>query len=130
MAIGALGRLVFETSDSRILTFSGVSREITSRWADHETIGTKPQSEFLGPGLQSLTFEITVSASLGVRPMEMLREIERMVERGTAHYFVIGNRPVGDAPFRITGSSEAWGHIYNGGRLASAKISITLEEYA
>ncbi len=52
-----------------------------------------------------------------------------MVESGTAEYLVIGARPVGKNPFRLTGSSETWDRIYNKGELAKATMTITLEEY-
>ena len=127
--VGALGSLIFEVSDSRILTFSDLEREISGRWTEHAVIGGKPRPEFLGPGLQGIHLQITLSANLGVRPRNMLDLIARMVETGTAEYFVVGSRPVGQNPFRLTGSSEAWDKIYSGGELAKATVTITLEEY-
>ena len=64
--------------------------------------------------------------------LEQIRayRVEGMVEAGTAEYLVIGNRPVGGNPFRLTGSSETWNTIFNRGELAKATLSITLEEYA
>ena len=46
-----------------------------------------------------------------------------------AETLVIGNRPVGSNPFRLTGSSEAWNTVYNRGELARASMTINLEEY-
>ncbi len=52
MAIGTLGRkIIFEVSDDYMFTFKDMTREITSRWANHEPQGVKPKPEFLGPGL-------------------------------------------------------------------------------
>ena len=46
--IGTFGTaLVFEVSDSRVLTFSGMTREVSGRWTDHEVMGVKPKPEFL-----------------------------------------------------------------------------------
>lgn len=130
MAIGTLGRnIVFEVSDDRVLTFSELTREVTSRWTNHEPQGVKPKPEFLGPGLQTASLTITLSATLGVRPRDVLEAIENMVENGTAETLVIGNRPVGSNPFRLTGSSEAWNTVYNRGELARATLTISLEEY-
>ena len=56
--------------------------------------------------------------------------VERMVERGSAEYLVIGGRLVGRRPFRVTGSSEAWDKVYSRGELAKATLTISLEEYA
>ena len=129
--IGTLGRkIIFEVSDNRVLTFESMSREVSGRWTEHEVLGVKPKAEFLGPGLQSVTLPIYLSAGLGVRPRTVLERVEGMVEAGTAEYLVIGNRPVGGNPFRLTGSSETWNTIFNRGELAKATLSITLEEYA
>ena len=130
MAIGTLGRnVVFEVSDDRVFTFSELTREVTSRWTNHELQGVKPKPEFLGAGLQTASLTITLSATLGVRPRDVLEAIENMVENGTAETLVIGNRPVGSNPFRLTGSSEAWNTVYNRGELARATLTISLEEY-
>ena len=127
MTIGTLGRkIVFEVSDETALILQEMTRETSGRWAIHEAMGAKPKAEFLGPGLQT----IYLSAGLGVRPRSVLEAVEGMVEAGTAEYLVIGNRPVGKNPFRLTGSSETWSTIFSRGELVKAALSITLEEYA
>ncbi len=129
--IGTLGpALIFTVSDDYVFTFDGMTREVSGRWATHETPGIKPRAEFLGPGLQSVSLPITLSASLGVKPRLMLEIIEQMVETGDAEYLILGFRPVGKNRFRITGSSESWDLVYNRGELARAKLTLTLEEYA
>ena len=66
MAIGTLGRnVVFEVSDDRVFTFSELTREVTSRWTNHEPQGVKPKPEFLGAGLQTASLTITLSAEYG-----------------------------------------------------------------
>lgn len=128
--IGTLGnKLVFEVSDDTVMTFQNMSREVTGRWTVHEVMGVKPKPEFLGPGLQSITLPITLSAALGIRPRNVLQTIEQMVESGVAEYLVIGTRPVGKNPFRLTGSSETWDKVYSRGELAKGTVTITLEEY-
>lgn len=128
--VGTLGhRIVFEVSDEKAMLLQDMSREIKSRWTTHETFGSKPKSEFLGPDNQSISMSIYLSSNLGVRPREVMEAIAAMVESGTAERLVIGGRPVGNRPFRLTGSSEAWNTIYNRGELAKATVSVTLEEY-
>ena len=123
--IGTLGRkIIFEVSDNRVLTFESMSREVSGRWTEHEVLGVKPKAEFLGPGLQTISLTIHLSAALGVKPRRILDMVERMVERGSAEYLVIGG------PFRVTGSSEAWDKVYSRGELAKATLTISLEEYA
>jgi hypothetical protein len=128
--IGTLGnKIVFEVSDQKIQTFSDMSRNISGRWATHEVQGEKPRAEFLGAGLQSVELTIRLSAKWGVRPRAVLETIEQMVETGIAEYLVIGSRPVGKNPFRLTAASETWDTVYNKGELAAATLSLTLEEY-
>jgi len=123
------GGIVFTVSGEQVLTFSNMTREIAGRWTAHEAAGVKPRAEFLGPDCQKVNLDITLSASLGVRPRRVLEAIEAMAESGEAEYLIIGSRPVGQHPFRITGSSEAWDTVYSGGELARATVTLTLEEY-
>ena len=129
--VGTLGgKIVFEVNDSVVQTFRDMNREVTGRWAIHEVPGTKPKAEYLGPGLQSISLSVYLSATLGVNPRRVLERIERMVENGEAEWFILGSKPVGRRPFRLIASSEAWDTIYSGGELAKATVNITLEEYA
>lgn len=131
MVVGTLGKqIVFQVNDETALLLQEMSREVSGRWAIHETVGEKPKAEFLGPGLQAINLTIYLSATLGISPRNVLDSIETMVETGTAEYLVIGSRPVGKSPFRLTGSSETWGKIYGRGELAKATVSVTLEEYS
>lgn len=128
--IGTLGKkIVFEVSDDTVMTFQNMSREVSGRWANHEALGVKPKPEFLGPGNQTISLPITLSAALGVKPRAVLETVEAMVESGAAEYLVIGTKPVGKNPFRLTGSSETWDKVYSRGELAKATVTIALEEY-
>jgi hypothetical protein len=129
VAIGTLGSIVFEVSDKKVLTFKGMTRDVSGRWTEHEVMGAKPKPEFLGPGNQKINLPITLSANLGVRPRRVLEMVEAMVESGDAEYLIINCRPVGRHPFRLTSSSETWGDMYRHGELAKANLTITLEEY-
>lgn len=128
--VGTLGRrIVFEVSDDKAMLLQSMTREVKSRWTTHTTFGSKPKAEFLGADNQSVSISIYLSSNLGVRPRKVMESIAAMVESGTAERLVIGGRPVGSRPFRLTGSSEAWNKLYSRGELAKATVSITLEEY-
>ncbi len=130
MAIATLGTsIVFEVTDEKVLTFTEMNRTVTGNWASHAVIGKKPKSEFLGAALQTITFNIVLNAALGVRPRAVLDEIAKMVEAGTAEYFVVGSAPVGKNPWKITSVSETWNTILNKGELMKASLSLSLEEY-
>ena len=130
MAVGNIGRsVVFETSDSRILTFQNFTQIIKGRWASHTRTGEKPARQFLGPEVASLTFTITLSAEHGVQPRTTAENLELLVERGIPQTVVIGGRQVGHAQFVVTEISESWERIYNQGEVVRMTCNITMEEY-
>lgn len=130
MAIGNWGtEIVFSVSERQTLTFQNLSRTVGSDWATHSRIGLKDQSEFLRPKLQQITFSMTLSAKLGVKPRAMLDRLADLAERGAVNTMVIGGRRVGRHQWRLTDVSEAWDTVLNGGELYSATVSVTMQEY-
>lgn len=130
MAIGSWGTgLVFSVSDEMVKTFMNLKRTTSSSWATHSRMGKKDEAEFLRPGLQKITFNMELNATLGVRPRLMLEMLEQSVEKGTVNTFVIGGKRVGSHRWRVTDTSEAWDVILNRGELVKASVSVTMEEY-
>ena len=72
----------------------------------------------------------TLDAQYGVKPREMLANIQRMAEEGTVDYLIIGSDPVGMCLFKLTDASDAWDCVAAGGRLVRCKIDLSFEEYA
>ncbi|WP_088227781.1 phage tail protein [Desulfosporosinus sp. FKB] len=127
--IGYFGDIIFETSDQRILTFSGFKRDVKGRWEKHAVIGKKPVSEFSGPDLDTVTFTVNLNGSYGVKPRDEMERWAQYVSQGFAGVLVIGGRPIGDNLWDVQSVSEAWDTIFNQGELYSGKIDVTLEEY-
>ncbi len=129
--VGNLGeRIIFEVNDKRFLTFSDFKRTVAGRWTLHNSIGDRQAAEFLGPALDKITFQITLLATLGVKPREVLESIEEAVKMGEVNLLVVNGKQVGSGPYRITSMSETWESIFQGGELMQAKLNLTLEEYA
>ena len=91
MAIGSLGGIVFQVSDSAVLTFKGMTREVSSRWVEHEVMGVKPKKEFLGAGNQKINLPITLSAALGVGVSQASGALAQFPEGFT---MIFGKSPV------------------------------------
>ncbi len=128
--VGNFGsRITFQTSDQRILTFSGMTQKVSGKYAKHSIQGQKDRPEFTGPGNRSVSFKIVLNVMLGIRPREVLNSIEAAVESGEAEYLVIGGRPVGNNRFYISSVSEAYDVVLAGGEIASATLNVTMEEY-
>lgn len=130
MAIGNWGtEVVFNVSELSSFTFKDMKRTVGSDWATHSRVGLKDQVEYLRPSLQKMSFTISLDATLGVKPRDIIERMAAMSERGEVHHFVVGCQRVGNYRWRITSIGEAWEKIYNRGELTNAKLDITMEEY-
>ena len=128
--VGNFGsRIVFETSDRRILAFSGMTQKISGKYSKHSVIGKKDRPEFTGPGNRNISFKILLDVSLGVRPSDVMSNIENAVDNGEIEYLVIGGRLIGRNKFYISSVSEAMDVVMSGGEIARATLNISMEEY-
>lgn len=128
--VGNFGnRIIFETSDKKILTFSGLTQKISGKYAKHSVIGQKDRPEFTGQGNRSISFKILLDVSLGIKPREIMDRIEEAVENGETEYMVIGGRPLGRNKYYISSASEAFDVVMSHGEIARATMTISMEEY-
>lgn len=128
--IGNLGKLiVFEVSSDKVLTFTRLQQSVGGRWTTHSPIGSKPQSEFLGPDTRSASLQISLNATLGVRPRDTLTRIENAAENGEHFPLVIGGKRIGNNEWAISKVSESWDVVYGKGELVSCSVGLTLTEY-
>lgn len=128
--VGNFGsKIIFATSDRKILTFSGMTQKISGKYAKHSVIGQKDRPEFSGPGNRSVSFKIMLDVTLGIRPREIMERIEEAVENGEAEYLVIGGRPVSRNKFYISSVSEAFDVVMSHGEIARATVNVSMEEY-
>lgn len=127
--IGALGTIPFEVSEKVIRTFSDFSRTTAGRWTSHEILGRKPKTQFLGPGLDRITFSIRLDVRFGVRPEEEINKLMELARVGKAVPFVIGGKGYGTGLWTIQSVEQTWGHVDNKGKVLIATANLTLEEY-
>ena len=127
--IGTLGEVVFEVSASKVKTFDGMKRSGTGRWATHDIIGQKPVMEYLGPGIEQISFTMRLDVFLGVNPSEELAVLRQMRDTGEAVSFVLEGQPVTDNLWVIESLSEDYPAIDNAGRILVANVDINLKEY-
>jgi phage protein U len=127
--IGYFGDVIFETSDSRILNFSDFTLDCEGRYEVHEVIGKKPKTEFVGPGLNTISFTLNLNGNHGVKPRDEMTRWIVLVNSGQAFSLVLGGRVLGADKWVVKSISEAWDTFFNIGELFSGKIDVTLEEY-
>lgn len=126
--IGSFGDVVFETSDSRILTPSEITRDTASRWTNHEVIAKKPVSEFVGPGLDTVSLTIILNAYFGVNPKEVMDKLLDYCRKGEAYTLIIGTA-IGVDKWKITQVSQMWDVVDKEGKIIAGKVDVTFEEY-
>ena len=118
----------FQTSDSRILTFTDFKRKVSVRTNKHNMIHGKPKLEFLGADLQTVTFRIEINALLGVRPRKTEEKLIQKMNSGYVAPLVIGGKKIlGRA--MVTSISSAYGVVLRKGEVFSMTLDVTMTEY-
>ncbi|WP_339815082.1 phage tail protein [Paenibacillus sp. FSL R5-0928] len=90
--IGSLGPVVFVVSEGAIRTIDEFRRDTSGRWAQHDIIGKKPKKEWLGPGIDSVSFSVQLDARLGLNPRKELDRLTELERAGKALPLIIGRR--------------------------------------
>lgn len=66
MIIGAYGDLVFSVSSQKVSTFDNLSLSASYSTETQEVIGKKPSTYKKGPGLDQLSYDVTLDQTLGI----------------------------------------------------------------
>ena len=120
---------MFNVSHLRVVTPSNISGSTGADWADHEVLGSKTKSQYLGPQLRSYQMDIQLSSSFGVAPRTALDRLQEMSENGEVHYLIIGLAPLSMNKFAIESISDTWDVVGRMGVLMECKVSLTFREY-
>ncbi|WOO34955.1 phage tail protein [Anaerocolumna sp. AGMB13020] len=129
MSVGSYGGIVFQVSKKKIYSFSNFKRTRTAEWKEHSRHGQKAISQFISPGIENITLDIHLNASLGVKPLTVIEKWGKLLETGHHDIFVIGGKQVGKNEWKIESVSEAWNTFLSKGELIAADITVTLSEY-
>lgn len=129
MAVGSYMGRVFTVSSRKIFTPNNLSGSAGSDWANHEIIGRKARSQWVGPKLKSYTLDILLRAQDGVSPRSTLDFFQRAAESRNVDWFIIGGRPISEHPFKLVSVSDEWDAVLGGGQLIECRVSLTIEEY-
>lgn len=130
MLVGFMSDIPFVVSSSCIRTFDDYSRGSGGRWAQHDIIGEKPVLEFLGPDVEKISFTMHLRADQGINPANELEKLRKLRDDGKYFPLVIGSKMVTDNMWVLESLDETvayWGKL---GSMLSAKVTVTLKEYA
>lgn len=126
--IGTLGELPFICSHGKVLTFSGLSRDLSVRWAQHDVIGKKPVLEWIGEELANVTLTIRFDVSLGSPPKEGLLGLKNMMTSRKDHMLIVGGDFLGR--YVIESISEERKFHTGAGECQVAEATIALKEWS
>lgn len=127
--IGNLGPVVFVVSENTMRTFSEFARSSTGRHSVHEILGKKPKSQYIGPGLDTVSFTMRFDVSFGINPRKELDALTELDRQGKAMPLIIGGKGLGTALWVITALNQTWDRIDNRGNVLVATANISLQEY-
>lgn len=127
--VGSLGGITFNVSSRRVLTFDNYSRQGNIKSAEHEIIAEKSHMEFTGLEPEEITFDIQLFSQLNVTPEKKLEALRKMRDTGQVVSFILGNNPVSQNKWMITGLSEKPSYWKRRGKMQVVMVSVTLKEY-
>ena len=129
MQIGTLGEIVFSVSDSVVETINNFVWSGSARYSIHQRHLTHALTEFTGLDPDGITFDIFVSAYLGVDPYAEIVKIWNYERGGTAVPLTIGTHAYGKYRWSIINHKMKAQTFDKRGDITSATISLTLQEY-
>jgi len=127
--IGALGSAVFSVTEKTMQTFDEFSRRNAGRWAKHDVQGQKPLTQWLGPGLDSISFTMRFDVHYGLNPRKELDKLVELERKAKAMALTIGGKKLGVNLWVITSLEENWLSVGKNGELLVATANVSLEEY-
>ena len=127
--IGSFGDLVFSVSNNTVRTFDSMSWDFSTDYATHDRHIKADLLEYMGPGLEGISFSMTFSVFLGVNPLKEIKKLREMVRKGYAERLVIGGKVYGSYKWVMQKGTVDFQRFDNKGNLWAANIKVTLKEY-
>lgn len=130
--IGYFGQDRFEVSSTSVFTPNNdLQRATAGRFEKFNRIGgkLKPLTEFIGPDLDTVTFSVTVNATLGVNPRKILDHWTQLASAGKSDVLVIGNKALGTDQWIVKSATEAWKTLDGQGNVLESTITLVFEEF-
>ena len=128
MKVGSLGPVTFEVSEKKYQSLRDLSWKSAARYSTHSIVGKKAILEYTGVDPDEISFELYLSAYLGVNPDRMLQKLEKMLQLGTRHLFILGTRQIGAGSWVITDLNRVAEHHYKDGTVATYTVKIVIKE--
>ena len=127
--IGYFGDYRFEVSSRCVIPLLSFKRTTTPKKETLDRIGMKALTEYTGSGLDTVSFTIKLNAELGAAPRNELDNWAQIAASGEPYPLVIGGKALGTDLWMLTSAAESWDTIDGQGRVLTAGIDLSFEEY-
>ena len=121
--------IIFSVGESTMRLLDNLTRTNTVRFAQNDILGKKPCREYIGPDIDTLSFDIILKSWWGCKPREELDKLIYLQRDGTLLTFLVGGKAFGRYKWTITSLTERMKHIDNCGNIHQIDCSITMDEY-
>lgn len=130
MTIGYFGGITFSVSSKKIKTIRDLSRNGLADIQSHKRHLEVDLPEFVGRGLESISFNIRLSKYLGVsNPQTDLNKIISYTQNGRPQTLVLGTQKFGSNKWLISKYKVTYEHYDESGNPITFDVSLTLTEY-
>ena len=116
----------FRPAPIRFTPFRGLGRSAPGRYQQHDVVGQKPVLEFIGPGLEQISFDMRFDVGLGINPIAEIDKLRAARDAATIMPLTIGGSFLGD--WIIEDVKDSWDRVDNRGTLLVASVSVSLKE--
>jgi hypothetical protein len=127
--VGCLGDIVFIVSSEQVETISNAQWSGSARYAEHQRHLYHALTEFTGINADTMSFDMHISAYLGVKVMDELVKIWTYERKGTTLPLVLGEKPYGKYRWVIKSHKIKMRYFDGKGNLTDATVSMNLLEY-
>lgn len=129
MKIGSLGGIVFSVDPNKIQTVSNFKQSGSARYGKHQRHCGDTLLEFVGRDADTISFDMTLAAQLGVDVEAELAKIVNAEQSGEALKLVIGKKALGRFKWVITKHTVNFKQLGRDNALIMAEVSVQLSEY-
>lgn len=127
MIVGSYGDVAFEVSQDTVRTVKGLKWSRGAAYSQHKVHGMTAVPEFTGYDSATITFEVQLSAFLGLNPLKELARLDEMRTSKKAYALAFGEDLYGTL-WMLQRMDVTTEYTYKDGTLASCKVALTLLE--
>ena len=129
MTIGSLGGIVFSVSSNKVETVNNFKQSGSASYGKHQRHSGNTLLEFVGSDVDTISFDMTLAAQLGVDVEAELAKIVNAEQSGEALKLVIGKKTLGRYKWVITKHTVNFKQLGRDNALVMAEVSVQLSEY-